>query len=146
MARYYALEYVGGPDGTKNPPLKLDGRLVGAKKRRNRATFPSTILAVGDQLYIGKNPAGGSIRGIIGNVDTSLGTTTLSVGTLAAPTKYVNARTLTAVDAPTGLGPRAAAHILPPSAVDEDLWLTIGVAAIPAAVIGVIETEYTIST
>lgn len=146
MADYYALEYVGGPDGTKNPPLKLDGRLVGAKKRRNRAVKPTTILAIGDRLYIGKNPSGGSVRSIIGNTDTSLGTTTLSIGTTAAPTKYVNAKTLTAVDVPTGLGPRAAAHILQPATVDEDLWLTIGVAAIPAAVVAVFETEYTIST
>ena len=49
MADLYGLEFVGGPDGTQNPPKKLDGRIVGAKKRRTRSTKPATILAVGDR-------------------------------------------------------------------------------------------------
>lgn len=146
MADYYATEYVGAVDGTSNPPKKLDGRLVGAKKRRNRATKPSIILNAGDRFYIGKAPAGASVRSFIANTDTSFGSATISIGTTANPTKYVNARTLTTVDTPTGLGPRAAAHVAAPLTSDEQLWATIGAASVPAAVIAAIETEYTIST
>lgn len=146
MADYYANEYVGGPDGTQMPPKKLDGRLVGAKKRRNRAVKPATILNVGDRLYIGKVPQGASVRSFVANSNTSFGTTTLSIGTTLLPTKYVNAKTMTATDAPTALGPQASAAVADPLAVDEALWVTIGVAAIAANVVAVFETEYTIST
>lgn len=146
MADYYALEFVGGPDGTSNPPKKLDPRKVGSKERSTRAVKPATILNVGDRLYIGKNPMGGLIRAISGNFDTSLGTTTLSIGTTATPAKYVSARTLTVTDTPTSLGPKASAFVTDPVTVDEDLWVTIGVAAIPANVIGAFDFTYKIST
>ncbi len=146
MADIYALEFVGGPDGTQQPPKKLDGRIVGAKKRRTRAVKPTTILNVGDRLYIGKLPQDAVLQAITGNTDTSLGTTTLSVGTTLQPTKYVNAATLTATNVPTALGPRAAAATLQPIAADEDLWITVGVAAIPAAVVAAFFFEYTIAT
>ena len=147
MADFYALEFVGGPDGTLQPPKKLDGRLVGAKKRRVRASKPTAgNLAIGDRLYLGRLPQGALLQTIAGNFDTSLGTTTLSIGTTATPAKYVAAKTLTATDVPTGLGPKASALVGAPVTADEDIWLTIGVAAIPAAVIGAIVWEYTIST
>ena len=146
MADYYALEFVGGPDGTQKPAKKLDGRLVGAKKRHTRAVKPATILAIGDRLYLGRLPQGGLLTLVTGNSDTSLGTTTLSIGTTANPTKYVNAKTMTVVDLPTALGPRAAAAVLQPVTADEDIWMTIGVAAIPAVVVASIRWEYTIST
>lgn len=146
MADYYAVEYQGAVDGTSNPPKKLDGRLVGAKKRRNRATKPPTPLAVGDRFYIGKVPQGATVRTIAVNTDTSFGSATLSIGTTANPTKYVNAKGVTATDVPTGIGPRAAVHAAAPLTADEGLWATVVGAAIPAVVVAVIETEYTIST
>lgn len=146
MADFYATEYVGGPDGTANPPKKLDGRLVGAKTRRNRATKPATALAIGDRFYLGKVPAGASVRGFPANTDTSFGTATISIGTTAVPAKYVAAATLTAINVPTPLGPKASAHVAAPLTADEHLWATIGVAAVAAATIAAIETEYTIST
>lgn len=146
MADVYAFEFVGGPDGTVQPPKKLDGRIVSAKKRTTRATKPTTILNIGDRLYLGKLPQDAVLRSLQGNTDTSFGAATLSIGTTAQPTKYVNGKTLTATDVPTGLGPRAAIAGQAPIAVDEDIWLTVGGAAIPAAVIAVFHLEYTIAT
>ena len=147
MADFYATEFVGGPDGTLQPPKKLDGRLVSAKKRRTRATKPTTsALAVGDRLYLGKLPQGGVMHSIGGVTDTSLGTTTLSVGTTAAFGKYVNGKTLTTIDQPSSIGPKASAAVAGAVTADEDIWLTVGVAAIPAAVIAQFFFEYTIST
>ncbi|WEK43642.1 MAG: hypothetical protein P0Y64_02070 [Candidatus Sphingomonas colombiensis] len=145
MADLYALEFVGGPDGTQQPPKKLDGRVVGAKKRRTRATKPTTILNIGDRLYLGKLPQGAVLQSIICNTDTSFGTATLSVGTTATPTKYVNAKTLTVTDTPTALGPKAASAVLGAVAADEDIWLTVGVAAITAATVAAFFMEYTIA-
>lgn len=146
MADLYALEFVGGPDGTQPSPKKLDGRIIGAKKRRTRAVKPSTILNVGDRLYLGKLPANGVLTLITANADTSLGSTTLSIGTTATPAKYVNGQTLTATNVPTAIGPRVAAAVLQPAERDEDIWLTVGGAAIPAAVVASFGWEYTIAT
>lgn len=146
MADYYALEFVGGPDGTSNPPKKLDPRLVGAKERSVRAVKPSTILNPGDRLYIGKNPMGAVIHSITAISDTSFGGTTLSIGTTAVPTKYVNAKTMTNTDVLTALGPKASAFVAAPVSANEDLWVTIGVEAIPAAVIAAFAFAYKIST
>ncbi|KQM60064.1 MULTISPECIES: hypothetical protein [unclassified Sphingomonas] len=146
MADLYALEFVGGPDATQNPPRKLDHRLVGGKKRRTRATKPAVQLNVGDRLYLGKLPANALLTFITVNTDTSFGSSTLSIGTTAVPAKYVNARTLTATDTPTAIGPRAAAAVLAPSTTDEAIWLTVGGAAIPAGVVAALAWEYTITT
>lgn len=146
MADLYAVEFVGGPDGTLQPPKKLDGRLVGAKKRRTRAVKPAIILNIGDRLYLGKLPQGGTLHLINGVAGASLGSATLSIGTTATPAKYVNGATLTAVDTPTSLGPRASAAVLQPATADEDIWLTVGGAAIPAATVVAFSWEYTIST
>ena len=142
----YALEFVGGPDGTAQPPKKLDGRVVSAKKRRTRAVKPSIILNVGDRLYIGKLPQDGLLQQLSGNFDTSLGSTTLTIGTTTTPAKYANAVTLTDTNKPAVIGPRALAAVLAPSKTDEDIWVTIGGAAIPAAVVGAFYMEYTIAT
>jgi hypothetical protein len=142
----YALEFVGGPDGTVQPPKKLDGRVVSAKKRRTRAVKPTIILNIGDRLYIGKLPQDGLLQQLSGNFDTSLGATTLSIGTTTTPAKYANAVTLTDVNKPVAIGPRSAAAVLAPTTVDENLWVTIGGAAIPAAVVGAFYMEYTIAT
>lgn len=147
MADVYALEFVGGPDGTSMPPKKLDGRLVSAKKRRTRAAKPtSVVLNVGDRLYIGKLPQDAVLQALTVNTDTSFGTTTLSIGTTLQPTKYVNGKTVTATDVPTGIGPSAAAARNAPVTADEDLWVTIGTAAIAAAVLATFYMEYTIAT
>lgn len=146
MADLYALEFVGGPDGSASPPKKLDGRLVSAKKRRTRATKPTTNLASGDRLYLGKLPQGGVIHSIGAVTDTSFGTSTLSIGTTGTPAKYVSAKTLTATDVPTALGPKASAAVLPPAPADEAIWLTVGTATIAGATVAQFFFEYTIST
>ena len=146
MADFYALEYVGGPDGTQNPPKKLDGRLVGAKERRNRAVKPSVTLAAGDRIYIGKVPAGSNPNSFSALTDTTLGTTTISIGTTSNPTKYVSAKTLTTVDVPTALGPKGSVVSAAPLTADEDLWATLGVGGIASGINLTFFTGYTIST
>lgn len=147
MADLYGLEFVGGPDGTQSPPKKLDGRLVGAKRRATRSTKPAINLAAGDRWYLGKVPQGAVVRAILVNTDTSFGTSTIAIGTTAVPAKYVAATTFTTpTDRPTEIGPKASAHAAAPLAADEELWATVAAATIASATVAVIEIEYTIST
>ncbi|BBC99099.1 hypothetical protein [Sphingobium sp. YG1] len=145
MVDRYAPEQVGVQDGTQ-PAKMSDGGIVHAKRRCIRASLlTGTAQANGDRLYLGRLPIGAVVKAVSGNVDTSLGATVLSVGTTAAPTKYVNGRALTAVDTPTPLGPRASASAAAKLTAEEDVWLTIGTGGIAAAIIGTIDIEYTIS-
>jgi hypothetical protein len=144
MADFYALEQVGGPDGTQAPPKKLDGRMVGAKDRVIRATKPTgQALASGDRLYLGKLPIGSMVRGFSVNSDTSFGTSTLSIGTTATPALYVNGKTMTATDTPTSVGPKASAAIAAPLSADQDIWLTVGTATIAGATVAAFYITYT---
>lgn len=135
MTSIYPMQFVGVADGTV-PQAMADGRQVGAHVREVLAVKDVTAAqwAVGDLVYLGKKRAGETLVGVTINADTTLGTTTLSVGPLATPAKYVNAKTNTAIDTPTGLGPKASTLVGAPATANEDIWMTIGVAAIPAAV------------
>lgn len=135
MATYYAKQQVGVADGTKIPADKADGRQVGAAKGVTVASKDNTnALVATDKIYLGKLRAGELLTAIHGLTDTSWGTATISIGTLTTPAKYVNAVTLTAVNVPTALGPLASALDAGPVTADEDLYLTVGVAGVAAAV------------
>lgn len=143
MADFFALEQVGVADGTATPPKKLDFRTVGGKKRRVRGTKATAqAIAAGDRLYIGRLPQNCSLRAVSLVSDTSLGATTVSIGTTAVPAKYVNAKTMTTTDVPTGIGPKASAFILDPATADEDLWATFAVAGIAGGVVLAFDYEY----
>lgn len=136
MADFYIDSAVGVTDGTKIPADKFDGRRVGATNRSIiGAKVAGQAWANGDQIYLGKLRPGESLREILVCSDTSFGTTTLSIGTKAATTKYVNARTMTATDVPTIIGPRATAADDLPLTAEEDIWLTLGVGGIGGAVV-----------
>lgn len=135
MATYYLDQFVGVVDGTQIPANKADGRYQNGKTKE---TFASKVAAqawaAGDVIYAGRLPAGAVLREVLGITDTSLSTATLSLGTLAAPTKYVNAKTLTTVDAPVALGPKGAQANQAPNTVDEDLYWTVGTAGVGGSV------------
>lgn len=143
MADLYASTFVGVKDGTKNPPDRADGRLVNA--RRSTIVAPKVAaqaIAAGDLMYIGTVRAGESVREIRIDTDTSLGTTTFSIGTKAVPAKYRAAAVFTApLDVPSPVGPRANAANLAPLTVDEDLWVTFAVAGIAGGVNLTYETD-----
>ncbi len=135
MATYYAKQFVGVADGTKIPADKADGRQIGATKGVTVATKDNTnALANNDLVYIGKLRVGELLTDLKGLTDTSFGAVTISVGTLADPVKYVNAATLTAVNVPTSLGPKAAALAAGPLTADEDLYVKVS-GAVPAVVV-----------
>lgn len=135
MADFYLDSFVGVKDGTVVPANKADGRKVGAKRSSIFGSKPAGVAwANADQIYLGRLNPGESLREIIVTSDTSLGTTTLSVGTKASTTKYANARTMTTTDVPTLIGPRGTAADDPPLTAGEDIWLTLGVGGVAAGV------------
>jgi hypothetical protein len=145
MADRYATQFIGAKDGTSAPPKKLDGSRVGAKRRRIQADKVPVADAINDRVFIGTLPAGANPCEFRVTTDTSLATTTLSIGTATVPAKYVDAKTVTATDVPQLLGPKVAALRQASLTADEDLWVTFGVAAVPGAAVVTFETEYTIS-
>tara|TARA_R110000868_G_scaffold32613_4_gene118704 strand:- start:1907 stop:2350 length:444 start_codon:yes stop_codon:yes gene_type:complete len=146
MVDRYAVEQVGVLDGTSVPAKKLDGSLVGAKRRSIRATKQVLADAAADRVYLGRFPQGSTCKDIKFVTDTTLGSATMAIGTTAAPAKYVAARTFTTpVDVPTSIGPRASAWDDVPLTVDEDVWATFAAASLPGSAIMGWELIYTIS-
>lgn len=136
MADFYLAHAIGVEDGTKSPPDKYDGRFVGAKKKVIVANHPAGVAyANGDQIFLASLKPGEQISDIKIVTDTTFGTTTLSVGPKTATTKYANAKTLTATDVPTSIGPKATAADDGPLAAEEDVWITLGVGGIAGAVL-----------
>lgn len=135
MPDFYIDSFVGVKDGTKVPADRADGRKVGAKRSSILGAKPAGVAyANGDRVFLGSLRQGESLRDIILISDTTLGTTTVSVGTTATPAKYANARTMTTVDTPTSIGPRGTAAVLAPLAADEDIWATLGVGGIAGGI------------
>jgi hypothetical protein len=115
------------------PPARISdvahrGRTKVVRNTINLAAQPS-----GENIYLGKRPVGS--RFLYGMLTTSVtlgGTATVAVGTLAANGKYRAAATFTAVDTPTPFGVTTALAAGPLSA-EEDMYLTVGAAALPAS-------------
>lgn len=127
MADLYLDSHVGVMDGTKVPAARANGLKVGVNQRRIFGSKPAGVAwANGDQIFLGTLAPGESLREIIVTSDTTLGATTLSVGTKASIANYANARTMTTVDTPTLIGPRGTAADDAPLAGREDIWLTLG--------------------
>lgn len=143
MADLYAAAFVGVKDGTKVPADRADGRLVNGKNRSTLAAkVTGAAIAAGDLLYLGTVRAGERISEIRFTTDTSLGTTTFSIGTKAAPAKYRAAAVFTTpLGVPTNVGPLAAPLVAGPLTADEDIWATFAVAGIAGSVVMAFEID-----
>lgn len=134
MADFYATQQAGVADGT-NPPARADGRQVGAKRRVTLASKSTTqAVAVGDRMFLGFLAPNEKLVGVKLTTDTSLATTTVSVGDGTTADRWVAAKTLTVTDVPTILGPKATTLAAAPAGARLAIWATFGVAAVAAAV------------
>lgn len=153
MATKYASQQQGVMDGTNVPPNKADGREVNADKQVILASKLAGTDAwnSGDIVYLGRKPAGRKISRIDLTTDTSLSTSTLSVGigtdprvsaSVTTAAKYASAVThTTPLDKPTAIGPLASTMDDAPGD-EEHLWLTVGTTNIAAAVVVTIAIEH----
>ena len=145
MADYYALQQQGVADGTSVPADMADGRQVGAAHTIILASKPTDqALTAGDRLYLGKRPAGTKLTGIKPTAGTSLGTTTIDIGDQDTADKYVDGKTLTVVDTPTYIGPKASTlDDTPSDDATEEIWATFLTTTVGAAVALTFELEFT---
>ncbi|WP_374414285.1 hypothetical protein [Novosphingobium colocasiae] len=131
MTTRYAKQQVGVADGTAIPVKKADGREVNAKRSAILASKVTGVgWASGDVIFLGTKKAGDKVVDVKLTTGTSLGSSTVSVGTLAVPDKYAATKTLTTVDTPTSLGPPASTLDADAPIAEEDLYATIGSATI----------------
>lgn len=143
MATGTSAELVGVFDGSVNPAKKSDGRVYDARLRAYQAAFDlaatTNKTAVGDNNHIVRVPHGTKPKLFLLDTTVSLGTATISIGTMANPAKYMAARTLTTTDSPIPVM-AAAAAAQDVSGTFEDVYLFITTAALPAAGKLVIDT------
>lgn len=130
-------------DGS-SPTVKRSGGDIGARLRRNIASFDlSTVTyAVGDVLGLGPVPKGAS--GISHRITSSvtLATSTIAIGIPGTTGKYRTAAAFTAVDTPTAVA--KASTLDDTLAANEDHQAIIAVADLPAVGLLTIETFYTL--
>lgn len=129
MATSYSKEMDGVLDATQS--VKADGRIIGAKLKRIRATIPYDGQASGDIIVLGELPANAAFsHGVITQTATMGGTATIAIGTPTDADKFRAAATSTPVNTPTMFGMAAAAAADPASA-RERVQATVGAAALP---------------
>ena len=114
------------------PSSNVNGGVIGGRVRRYRAAITLASQATTDTIVIGRVPAGSVFAYGVINTDTSLSTSTVAIGATGATGKYRAAAVFTATNTPTVFGPAAAAFAAPLTA-DEEVFITIAVAALPAA-------------
>lgn len=135
MAVQYPKQLVGVADGTLIPARQADGSQIGAFTRTSIfSKVTGTEWAVGDTVPLGSKPAGHTVTSIKLSTGTSLGSATIDVGIASDVDKYVDGATLTVTNRMTEIGVIAAALDDDPGA-EEELFATVGVAAIAAGTV-----------
>jgi hypothetical protein len=138
MTTQYVMQQIGVADGTV-PQQRADGRQCHARKRTFLGSkTPGQAWAAGDKIFLCTKPGNEKVTEIKVTSDTSLGTTTVDIGTLSNPQLYCAAATMTAVNVPTAIGPKAATLDDPPGP-SEDLYATLAVGGVGAAVLATFE-------
>lgn len=132
MAQTFSNELAGI---NSTPVVKPSaGSAYGARLRRYRASIvlASQVLGAGNEIILAKVPSGLTFAYGIVTADTSLGTSTISIGTTATPGKYKAAATQTAIDTPALFGTTAQIEQASLTA-EEVIQLQVLVANLPAA-------------
>ncbi|WP_271896321.1 hypothetical protein [Candidatus Phyllobacterium onerii] len=117
-----------------NTPAKMANSAVhGGNSRRYRATITLASQASGDTITLARIPVGSYFDGGSMVSTVTLGTSTVAIGVAGTAAKYKAAAVFTAVDTPTAFGTAAQTGSQTGLTAYEDIILTIGVAALPAA-------------
>lgn len=111
MATYLSNELAGTSTGTSTAAgvgYKPKASVYGGRLKRMRATVTLASQTTSDTLSLGFLPAGAVFAYGVINTDTSLGSSTLAIGTAASAAAYRAAGTFTSTDTPTLFGKAAA--------------------------------------
>jgi len=128
MATLYSAEMDGLLNST---PVELpDGGVVDGNVRVKRATITLASQTTSDTIVIAKAKAGESfLYGVMNNSATLGASATVAIGITGTTGKYRAAATKTSV-VPEVFGPSAGMATL---AADEEIFITIGAASLPAS-------------
>jgi len=114
-----------------------------ARLKRLRATFTLASQATTDTLVVGNLPPGATFAYGIINASVTLGSSTVAVGITGATGKYRAAAAFTTADTPTLFGDDAAQAAADPAlTAEENVFVTIASAALPASGTLVIDMFY----
>lgn len=148
MAQYLSNELAGTSTGTSTSAgvgYKPKASVYGGRLKRLRATVTLASQTTSDTLLLGNLPAGAVFAYGVITTDTSLGSSTLSIGTAAAAAAYRAAATFTATDTPTLFGKAAAVGGSDAGATTETGVIgTIATANLPASGTLVVDVYYSI--
>lgn len=146
MAQYLSNELAGTTTGTSTSAgvgYKPKASVYGARLKRLRATVTLASQATTDTLLLGYLPTGSVFAYGVLTTDTSLGSSTLAIGTSAAAAAFRAAGTFTSTDTPTLFG-KAAQVAGSDSGVSADTAVigTIAAAALPSSGTLVVDLYY----
>lgn len=129
MTIFFSNELAGQYSTPVVKPSATTG--VGGRVRRYSGSFTMAAQATTDTIVIGQIPAGADFAFGVITASATMGTSTIAIGVAGNTGLYRGAATNTAVDTPTLFGPAAAVKALP-IATEQQVFITIGVAALPA--------------
>ena len=137
MAQYLSNELAGTVTGLTTAAAagyKPRASAYAARMKRMRATITLASQTTSDTIVIGNLPAGSTFAYGILNSDTSLGSSTLAIGTSGTTGKYRAAATFTSTNTPTIFGTAATEGVVDPGlAADEQVIATIAAANLPSS-------------
>lgn len=113
------------------PATFADGKVVGGRFRRYRATIDLATQAVGT-IVLSRVPEGSVFAYGVLNTDTSLGSATVAIGDVDDIDLYRSAATFTATNTPTMFGRNLGLKEGPVTA-QKEIHLTSAVATLPAS-------------
>lgn len=149
MAAYLSTELGGSANQTTAPVgYKPRATVYGARLKRLRATFTANTQTTADTLVVGNLPAGATFAyGVLTASVTMGASATLAIGTSGATGKYRAAAVFTSADTPTLFGTAATIGAADPAlAAEEQVFITIGAASLPAAGTLVVDLYYSLPT
>lgn len=144
MPAFLSTELGGSANQTVAPVgYKPRAAVYHARLKRLRATFTFASQATTDTLVVGVLPAGATFALGATYVSVSTGSATIAVGNTGATGKYKAAGAVTSVDIPNHFGVTAAVAAADPAlAAEEQVFVTIAGAALPASGTMVIDLYY----
>jgi len=144
MPAFLSTELGGSANQTVAPVgYKPRASVYHARLKRLRATFTLASQATTDTLVVGNLPPGATFAYGIINASVTLGSSTVAVGITGATGKYRAAAAFTTADTPTLFGDDAAQAAADPAlTAEENVFVTIASAALPASGTLVIDMFY----
>jgi hypothetical protein len=145
MPQYLSNELAGTTTGLTTAAAsgyRPFASVYGARVKRMRATINLAAQTTSDTFVVGILPTGATFAHGHCSTDTSLGSSTLAIGTAASTGKYRVAAVLTTTNAVQNFGVTAAVAAATPLAAEEVVIATIAAATLPSSGTLVVDLYY----